>query len=168
MMDEQFFSITEQASQFSSVSKRGYQVGSIIVDAETFEILSWGFRRGNLHAEQDAISMLKHNCPDWERRKLTIYSTMEPCIYRNDVGQRSCAEHIADLHNCKWVIIGKRDITDNKIDGEGMKYLVQQGKYVRLIETDEIFRPNREEEHTELPLHTQTTSHYRPATHPSP
>ncbi len=171
MMDEQFFSITEHASHFSSVSKRGYQVGSIIVDAETFEILSWGFRRGNLHAEQDAISMLKHNCPDWERRKLTIYSTMEPCIYRNDKGQRSCAEHIADLTNCKWVVIGKRDVTDEKIDGEGMKYLVSQGKCVRLIETDEIMRPEKSE-HTDVTphSHTVTDAHdsrmYRPATTP--
>lgn len=141
MMDTQFFSITEHCSQFSSVSKRGYQVGSIIVDAETFEILSWGFRRGNMHAEQDAISMLKTNCPDWENRKLTIYSTMEPCIYRNDKGQRSCAEHIGELKNCKWVIIGSKDTTDEKIDGEGMKHLLQTGKNIRLIETNEVFRP---------------------------
>jgi adenine/guanine phosphoribosyltransferase-like PRPP-binding protein/pyrimidine deaminase RibD-like protein len=141
MMDEQFFALSEYASQFSNVSKRGYQVGSIIVDAENFEILSWGFRRGNMHAEQDAISMLKTNCPDWESRKLTIYSTMEPCIYRNDKGQRSCAEHIADLGNIKWVIIGETDKTDDKINGGGITHLANSGKYIRLIETNEIFKP---------------------------
>jgi adenine phosphoribosyltransferase len=140
-LDEKFYKITEQCSTFSSVSKRGYQVGSIIVDANTFEILSWGYRRGNLHAEQDAIAMLKTNCPDWKKRQLTIYSTMEPCCYRNDKDHTSCAEIIADIEQIKWVIIGSRDVADKKIDGEGMNLLLSNGKHIRLIETDEILRP---------------------------
>ncbi len=140
-MDERFFDITETCSTFSNVSKRGYGVGSIIVDAQNFDILAWGFRRGKLHAEQDAVTMLKQNCPDWSTRQLTVYSTMEPCIYRNDAGHIPCAEHIAELKNCKWVIIGSKDAADERIYGEGIKYLLEQGKYIRLIESDEVFRP---------------------------
>lgn len=148
-MDERFYALTEACSTFSNQSKRGYGVGSIIIDAEQFDILAWGFRRGKLHAEQDAITMLKQNCPDWQERKLTLYSTMEPCIYRNDVGHRPCAEHIAALLNCKWVIIGSKDAADKKIYGEGIKYLLDQGKHIRLIESDEIFRPegSKKEQH---------------------
>lgn len=140
MMDEEFYKLTEECSHFSNMSKHGYQVGSIILDADRFEILAWGFRRGNVHAEQDAIAMLKHNCPDWEKRRLTLYSTMEPCIYRNDAGQKPCAEHISALPNCYWVIIGSKDAADKKIYGEGINYLLAQGKNVRLIETGETFR----------------------------
>lgn len=147
-MDEKFYALTEACSTFSNQSRRGYGVGSVIVDAEQFDILAWGFRRGKLHAEQDAITMLKQNCPDWQERKLTLYSTMEPCIYRNDIGHRPCAEHIAGLLNCKWVIIGSKDAADKKIYGEGIKYLLGQGKHIRLIESDEIFRP----EETDIPL----------------
>lgn len=140
-MDEKFYTLTEMCSTFSNVSKRGYGVGSIIVDAEYFDILAWGFRRGKLHAEQDAITMLKQNCPDWKKRKLTLYSTMEPCIYRNDEGHAPCASQIAELDNCKWVIIGSKDAADERIYGEGMNYLLQQGKHLRLIESGETFRP---------------------------
>lgn len=139
--DMKFHAISQQCSTYSSVSKRGYQVGALIVDAETFRILAWGYRRGNLHAEQDAIGMLKHNCPDWAERKLTFYSTMEPCIYRNDHGQMPCAHHISQLPNCKWIVIGSKDEADAKIDGEGISYLRKQGKHIRLIDTDEILRP---------------------------
>ena len=152
VMDEQFYTLTEQCSTFSNVSRRGYQVGSIIVDAEKFEILAWGFRRGNMHAEQDAISMLKHNCPDWETRRLTLYSTMEPCSYRNDEGQHPCAEYVSLLKNCKWVIIGSKDMADEKISGEGIKYLVYKGKYVRLIETGEVFEPAMEVSEAEVQM----------------
>lgn len=140
-VDQHFYELTEQFSAFSNKSKRGYGVGSIIVDAEKFDILAWGFRRGNLHAEQDAINMLKLNCPDWQERKLSLYSTMEPCIYRNDVGQRPCAEMIGTLLNCKWVVIGSKDSADQRIYEEGIQYLLEQGKCIRLIESDETFRP---------------------------
>lgn len=140
-IDKRFYQITEACSTFSNVSKRGYGVGSIIVDAEDFDILAWGFRRGKMHAEQDAINMLKQNSPDWQDRKLTLYSTMEPCIYRNDKGHAPCAKHIADLRNCKWVIIGSKDTADKRIYGEGINYLLQHGKHIRVIDTDETLRP---------------------------
>jgi adenine phosphoribosyltransferase len=140
MMDSAFYTLTEACSEFSTVSKRGYKVGSIIVDADRFDILAWGFRRGNVHAEQDAIAMLKQNCPDWASRTVTIYSTMEPCVYRNDEGQTPCAQHIAQLSQCRWVIIGSKDAADKKIFGEGINYLLSQGKNIRLIETGEVFR----------------------------
>ncbi len=146
-LDEEFYKITEQCSTYSSVSKQGYQVGSIIVDANTFQILSWGYRRGNVHAEQDAIAMLKTNCPDWKKRQLTIYSTMEPCCYRNDKDHHPCAAMIADIEQIKWVIIGSKDSADKKIDGAGINMLLSVGKHIRLIETDEILRP-------EIPIQT--------------
>ncbi|NCO04736.1 MAG: hypothetical protein GW939_01155 [Candidatus Magasanikbacteria bacterium] len=140
MLDDEFYAITKHCSSFSNMSKRGYQVGSIILDAESFEILAWGFRRGNVHAEQDAIAMLKSNCPDWKNRRLTLYSTMEPCTYRNDKGQTPCAHLVSELPNCYWVIIGMKDIADERIYGEGIKQLLAAGKNVRLIETGETFR----------------------------
>jgi pyrimidine deaminase RibD-like protein len=139
-VDKKFYSLTEDCSTFSKISKQGYRVGSIIVDASTFEILSWGFRRGHLHGEQDALSMLKINIPDWENRRLTLYSTMEPCVYRNNVGHTPCAELIADTPQIKWVIIGSRDVADDRICGEGIKKLVTSGKSIRLIEGNQVFR----------------------------
>jgi adenine phosphoribosyltransferase len=139
-VDKKFYSLTEDCSTFSKISKQGYRVGSIIVDADTFEILSWGFRRGHLHGEQDALSMLKINIPDWENRRLTLYSTMEPCVYRNNVGHTPCAELIADTPQIKWVIIGSRDVADDRICGEGIKKLVTSGKSIRLIEGNQVFR----------------------------
>lgn len=140
-IDKQFYELTEDCSHFSKLSKQGYRVGSVIVDADTFEILSWGFRRGHLHGEQDALSMLKINFPDWENRRLTLYSTMEPCVYRNNVGHTPCAELIADTVQIKWVVIGSKDSADSRIFNEGIKHLVAHGKSIRLIETDEVFHP---------------------------
>lgn len=140
-IDRQFYELTEDCSNFSKLSKQGYRVGSVIVDADTFEILSWGFRRGHLHGEQDALSMLKINFPNWEDRRLTLYSTMEPCVYRNNIGHTPCAELIANAPQIKWVVIGSKDTADNRICGEGIKYLVANGKNIRLIETNEVFHP---------------------------
>ncbi len=140
-IDRQFYELTEDCSNFSKLSKQGYRVGSVIVDADTFEILSWGFRRGHLHGEQDALSMLKINFPNWEERRLTLYSTMEPCVYRNNIGHTPCAELITNTSQIKWVVIGSKDTADNRICGEGIKHLVANGKSIRLIETNEVFRP---------------------------
>ncbi|MBI5728810.1 MAG: hypothetical protein HY983_01000 [Candidatus Magasanikbacteria bacterium] len=139
-IDQKFYALTEDCSAFSKISKQGYRVGSVIVDANTFEILSWGFRRGHLHGEQDALSMLKINFPDWENRQLTLYSTMEPCVYRNNVGHTPCADLIADIPQIRWVIIGSKDTSDYRICGEGIKRLVERGKNIRLIENNQVFR----------------------------
>lgn len=139
-VNEKFYTITERlAQEVSNKSRHGYGVGAIIVDSETFEIVSWGYRRGHVHAEQDALSMLKDNTPDWADREYMLYCTMEPCTYRN--GEYTpCSHLVSDLPQIKWVIVGQRDVADEQICDKGIQYLLTHGKNIRLMETGNIFR----------------------------
>ena len=138
-IDSLFFNLAREYSQLSNFSKRGYQVGALIVAADTFEIVAWGYRRGNIHAEQDAISMLKNNCLDWEKRDFTLYTTMEPCAYRNGSGYTCCSDLINQVPQIRWVVIGEIDSTDNQINGAGLERL-KQHKHIRMIQNNEVIR----------------------------
>jgi len=138
-IDSLFFNLAKEYSQLSNFSKRGYQVGALIVAADTFEIVAWGYRRGNIHAEQDAISMLKNNCLDWEKRDFTLYTTMEPCAYRNGSGYTCCADLINQVPQIRWVIVGEIDSTDNQINGAGLERL-KEHKHIRMIQNNEVIR----------------------------
>ncbi|HAZ28673.1 MAG TPA: hypothetical protein DCY48_02760 [Candidatus Magasanikbacteria bacterium] len=132
-IDERVYAATENIASFSNVSKNGYQVGAIILDSDTLEIKAWGSRRGDLHAEQDAIAMLKQNCPDWSSRRFTLYSTLEPCTWRKNEGHTACSELIAEIPQIRWVVIGQKDTADEHINGAGIQHLTKHGKRVRLI-----------------------------------
>jgi pyrimidine deaminase RibD-like protein len=138
-IDSLFFNLAREYSQLSNFSKRGYQVGALIVAADTFEIVAWGYRRGNIHAEQDAISMLKNNCLDWEKRDFTLYTTMEPCAYRNGDGYTCCSDIINQIPQIRWVVIGEVDSSDQKINGAGIEKLTQN-KNIRMIQSNEVIR----------------------------
>ncbi|MBT3817397.1 MAG: hypothetical protein HOE80_04845 [Candidatus Magasanikbacteria bacterium] len=141
-IDKKFFELAKNSAQLSNFSKNGYQVGALIVAADTFEIVAHGYRRGNIHAEHDAITMMKHNCPDWEKRNFTLYTTLEPCTYRNGNGYTSCSQLINDIPQIRWVVVGRCDKEDDIICGNGLKTL-NKHKHIRLIETGEILRcPN--------------------------
>lgn len=137
-IDGMFYEIAERFSEFSNSSKHGYQVGSVLVDMANFEISAWGYRRGNLHAEQDALSMLRENSPDWREKKYSIYSTLEPCSCRNG-GFTPCAHLIGETPQIKWVVMGEKDVWDKKINGGGIKHLLDKGKNVRIFKTDELY-----------------------------
>lgn len=142
-IDHLFFNLAKEYSQLSNFSTRGYQVGALIVAADTFEIVAWGYRRGNIHAEQDAISMLKNNCPDWETRDFSLYTTMEPCAYRNGSGFTCCSELINQIPQIRWVIVGEIDSADNQINGAGLEKL-KPCKHLRLVQNNEVIRsPNK-------------------------
>ncbi len=111
-------------AQYSNVLKHGYQVGALILDSDTMEIKAWGSRRGDLHTEQDAIAMLKPNCPDWENRRFTLYSTLEPCTERYNHGHTPCAEFIAAIPQINWVVMGAKDSANGAINGAGIDILV--------------------------------------------
>jgi len=138
-MDKEFFELAKGYASLSNFSRNGYQVGAIIVASDTFEIVAHGYRRGNIHAEHDAITMLKNNCPDWEHREFTLYVTLEPCIYRNGSGYTPCAELINDIPQIRWVVIGSLDNMDEKIYRKGIEKL-RQKKHIRLLETGEVLR----------------------------
>lgn len=138
-IDALFFDLAKQYSQLSNFSTRGYQVGALIVAADTFEIVAWGYRRGNIHAEQDAITMLKSNCPDWEQRDFSLYTTMEPCAYRNGSGYTCCSELINQVPQIRWVVIGEIDTTDEQINGAGLERL-KNCKHIRMIQNNEVIR----------------------------
>lgn len=137
-IDERFYDLAKNCASFSNFSKNGYQVGALIVVADTFEIVAWGFRKANIHAEQDAIAMMKNNCPDWERREFSLYTTLEPCVYRNG-DYVACAELIGAIPQIRWVIIGETDTADKKINGAGIEKL-RGSKHLRLIKAKEMLR----------------------------
>jgi len=142
-IDERFFELAKDCAHFSSFSKNGYQVGALIVSADNFEIVAWGFRRSNIHAEQDALAMLKINCPDWQKREFALYTTLEPCVYRNGNGHTACAELINEVPQIRWVIIGDTDTADGKINGAGIVKLHEK-KHLRLIGEKKILRCEKE------------------------
>jgi len=142
-IDERFFKLAKDCAQFSSFSKNGYQVGALIMSADNFEIVAWGFRRSNIHAEQDAIAMLKINCPDWQKREFALYTTLEPCVYRNGNGHTACADLINDIPQIRWVIIGDVDTADGKINGAGIVKLHEK-KHLRLMGDHKILRCEKE------------------------
>ena len=142
-VNHRFYNITERlAEDVSNKSRHGYGVGATLVNSETFEISAWGYRRGHVHAEQDALSMLKNNTPDWEEHEYMLYCTMEPCTYRNGK-YTPCSHLISDMPQLKWVIIGQKDVADNRICGNGIQYLVENGKNIRLMATNEKFYANQ-------------------------
>ena len=145
-IDERFFELAKDCAQFSNYSKNGYQVGALIVSADNFDIVAWGFRRSNIHAEQDAISMLKINCPDWEKQEFTLYTTLEPCVYRNGNGHVACAELINEIPQIRWVIVGDTDTADGKINGAGIAKLHEK-KHLRLINECKVVRCETEVVH---------------------
>ncbi len=138
-IDRQFYQLAQDYATLSNYSKNGYQVGALIVAADTFEIAAWGYRRGHIHAEHDAISMLKNNCPDWEKRDFTLYTTLEPCVYRNGHGYTPCADLIMRVPQIRWVVIGSTDVADCKINGAGIKKL-KNCKNIKLIENNQVIR----------------------------
>jgi len=143
----EFHTITKAMSEhMSTKSRMGYGVGALIVDIDSFEIVGWGYRRGHVHAEQDAISMLKNNTPDWEDRRYMVYSTMEPCSMRNG-NYTPCAHLISAVPQFKWIIVGERDMANSEISGRGIEYLLDHGKNVRIIDSNEHFY-GRENVHT--------------------
>ncbi len=142
-IDEQFFELAKNCAQFSNYSKNGYQVGSLIVSADNFEIMAWGFRKSNIHAEQDALSMLKINCPDWQQREFTLYTTLEPCVYRNGTGHIACADLVNEIPQIRWVVIGDTDTADGKINGAGIVRLHEK-KHLRLINERKVIRCEKE------------------------
>ncbi|MBU0545866.1 hypothetical protein KKA13_01255 [Patescibacteria group bacterium] len=151
-IDVKFYQIAEKFLELSSSSKHGYRVGCVLVDMTTFEITAWGYRRGHVHAEQDALSMLRENFPDWQSRKYSIYSTMEPCSARNGSGFKPCAHLIGEIPQIKWVVIGEKDTMDGKINGNGIKYLLEKGKNVRVFKTDEVFLAENHASAPESPI----------------
>lgn len=145
-IDEQFYELAKNYSILSNFSKNGYQVGAIIVAADNFEIAAWGYRRGHIHAEQDAINMLKSNYPDWQKREYSLYTTLEPCVHRNGDGYTPCADLINEIPQIRWVIIGRKDSINEKINGAGIEKLNQK-KHIRFIEKNEILRAKEEVPH---------------------
>lgn len=145
-IDERFFELAKDCAQFSNYSKNGYQVGALIVSADNFEIVAWGFRRANIHAEQDALSMLKINCPDWQKREFALYTTLEPCVYRNGSGHTACADLINEIPQIRWVVVGDTDTADGKINGAGIVKLHEK-KHLRLINDKKILRCEKEVAH---------------------
>ncbi|MBU0660967.1 hypothetical protein KKG22_02180 [Patescibacteria group bacterium] len=141
-IDQQFFELAETYAQLSNISKNGYAVGALIVAADTFEIVAHGYRRGDIHAEHDAINMLKSNCPDWESRDFTLYSTLEPCTYRKTKGYTPCCELIEELPQIRWVVVGRKDKEDEVIYGKGVERLKEK-KHIRLLEDQTVLKcPN--------------------------
>lgn len=126
--------ITSKISKKSNKERNNFEVGAMVMDSDTFEILGWGKKTKYYHAEVNAIRMAnrKHNITG---RTLTLYTNLEPCVKRTLNGKPSCTELILNEPSIKWVVIREKDRLDKNNFNKGLKKLQKGGKYVILLET---------------------------------
>jgi len=99
------------------------QVGAVIVDQDTGEIVSVGHHSqfGGPHAEVVAID--KINKSYRKTKSLTLYTTLEPCCHVGKQG--ACCEYIVK-NGIKRVVIGITD-PDPLVNGGGIEFLRKAG-----------------------------------------
>lgn len=79
-------------------------VGCVITDGAVILAEAATGAGGRPHAEEQALALLSEtelfrtgHSPEWVRRKLAVYVTLEPCAARSLPGTMSCAERLAAL-----------------------------------------------------------------------
>jgi adenine phosphoribosyltransferase len=118
----------------SDLSRNDFKVGSVLMDDVTFEILGWGCKGPRMHAEDNAIQMAKRNFP-LQNRIIVIYTTLEPCVYRNIEGMKPCSNIISEIPEIHWVVIDQKDDEDPKNFHYGIEALKKASKYVVCFES---------------------------------
>ncbi len=118
----------------SDMSRNDFKVGAVLIDDVTLEILGWGYKGPSVHAEGNAIAMAKKNF-SFENRIIVVYTTLEPCVYRNIEGMKSCSELIAEIPEIHWVVINQKDEVDPKNFHYGIEALEKAKKYVVCFES---------------------------------
>jgi len=117
-------------------------VGAVLVrpDGSIVTAARGELRDGN-HAE---FILLERKCPGERLDGCTLFTTLEPCLHRNEP-KRGCARHIVNAR-IKEVYVGLED--DNpRVAGKGIEYLRRHGVTVRMFDRDlqdEILSRNQE------------------------
>ena len=133
--DAKHIAYMEQALSYAKQSvavNTAYNVGCVIVDPTTDEVVSYGFSRelpGNTHAEECALHKLLPNTA----KGFDLYSTMEPCSKRLS-GKVSCSERII-ANQVKRVFIGALEPA-NFVDCEGVKLLQEANIEVFFVQAE--------------------------------
>ncbi|MGW5682463.1 deaminase [Nonomuraea sp. NPDC003754] len=113
-------------------SSTAYSVGAIIVGRHCTEIAS-GYSRDidpHMHAEESALTRVGQTC----LRGATIYSTLEPCSFRQS-RPRTCTELIV-ASGISRVVIAWREPDIFVADCQGVELLQQQG--IEIVELPEF------------------------------
>lgn len=117
-------------------------VGAVLVrPAGSILTAARGELRDGNHAE---FILLERKCPGERLDGCTLFTTLEPCLDRNEP-KRGCARHIVSAR-IKEVYVGIED--DNpRVAGKGIEYLHRHGVTVRMFDRDlqdEILAENKE------------------------
>lgn len=111
-----------------------YNVGCVIVDPSTDEVISTGFSRelpGNTHAEECAL----HKLVTRTAEGCDLYSTMEPCSKRLS-GKTSCCARII-RHRIRRVFIGSLE-PDAFVECEGVRLLREANITVVFVQSKDL------------------------------
>jgi adenine phosphoribosyltransferase len=117
----------------SDKSRNDFEVGAVLIDGVSFEILGWGFKGAARHAEDNALIMARENY-SLKGRLINLYTTLEPCVYRNIEGMKPCSLLIEETPEIRWVVIDQRDAEDDKNHHEGIAALKKADKFVVCFE----------------------------------
>ena len=132
-VNSNIMNFTRDLAKLSDLSRNDFLVGATLVDDVTLDVLGWGCKGPQKHAEANAIEMAKSR-GSISDRVLVMYTTLEPCVYRNIAGMTSCSSLILEIPEIKWVVIDQRDDLDPKNFHEGIEALKNGGRYVVCFE----------------------------------
>lgn len=104
----------------SDLQRTKYKIGAIIIDDATLEILGWSAKGLVDHAEAQALTMAGKKMAG---RHCTLYTTLEPCVYRTVADKQTCSLLIAQYPEIVRVVIKNLDRDDPKNFRHGVEYL---------------------------------------------
>lgn len=133
-IDELVMSYALQIAERSDLRRTICKIGAIIVDNQTLEILGWAAKGLVDHAEAQALAMAGAKM---QGRHCTLYTTLEPCVYRTVEGKPTCSSLIAQHPEIERVVIQSLDHDDPKNFKHGVAFLRgNTTKKIELIEQD--------------------------------
>lgn len=133
-IDELVMSYALQIAEHSDVRRTTCKIGAIILDNQTLEILGWAAKGLVDHAEAQALAMAGAKM---QARHCTLYTTLEPCVYRTVEGKPTCSGLIAQHPEIERVVIQSLDHDDPKNFKHGVAFLRgNTTKKIELLEQD--------------------------------
>lgn len=133
-VDKLVMSYALQIAERSDLQRTTCKIGAVILDNQTLEILGWAAKGLVDHAEAQALAMAGAKMAG---RHCTLYTTLEPCVYRTVQGKPTCSSLIAQHPDIERVVIQRLDRDDPKNFKHGIAYLRgNTAKKIDLIEQD--------------------------------
>lgn len=118
--DKLIFPVALQLAERSDLQRTKCKIGAIIIDNQTLEILGWASKGLVDHAEAQALAMAEQKMVG---KQCTLYTTLEPCVYRTVEGKPTCSSLITQHPEIVRVVIKNLDRDDPKNFRHGIKYL---------------------------------------------